>query len=80
MQMKFLFWLLVKNAYPSSSDKAIKVSLPSVITCLCETRFSTVAVNEKKTSTAVDNGKDTTRYRSVNGTSGNENGKLCAEK
>jgi hypothetical protein len=38
------FWLLVKNATPSLSDKA----LPFVTTYLGETAFSTVAVTKRK--------------------------------
>jgi hypothetical protein len=42
------FQLLVKNDYPSLSDKAIKASLPFVITYFCETGFSAGAVKKKK--------------------------------
>jgi len=43
-----LILLLVKSEYPSLSHKAIKVLLPSVITHLCETGFSVVAVMKTK--------------------------------
>jgi hypothetical protein len=36
-------WLLVKNNYPSLSDKAINVFLPFVTTYLCKTGLSAAA-------------------------------------
>jgi hypothetical protein len=38
------FWLLVKNDYPSLSDKAIKVLLHFVTTYLYETAFSSLSL------------------------------------
>jgi hypothetical protein len=42
------FWLLVKEKYPSLSDKAVKILLPFVTTYLGETGFSAVAVMKTK--------------------------------
>jgi len=41
-------WLLVRDDYPSLSDRAVKVLLPSVTTYMCETGFSAVAVMRTK--------------------------------
>jgi len=37
------FWLLLKNDYPSLSDKVMKVLLPFVTTYMCETEFPAAA-------------------------------------
>jgi hypothetical protein len=41
-------WLLVRDDYPSLSDRAVKILLPSVTTYMCETGFSAVAVMKIK--------------------------------
>jgi hypothetical protein len=42
------FWLLVKNNYPSLSEKQVKVLLHFVTTYLHETPFSAVSVKKTK--------------------------------
>jgi hypothetical protein len=71
------FWLLVKNHYPSLSDKAMNVLLPFLATYFFETGFYAVAVMNIKYRSLFATEKE---VRVAISSLAPEFGKLCPEQ